>query len=126
MDEQRFESNVRDAAADFAGQAQAAIDQGKTLFQDLKANAGDAMERVSATARDLSSAGTHAAAQAGDVVKGVARETGNRAGQAATALYQQGANAQGYVNRYVAEQPVTALLLAAAVGYGLAYLIHRH
>jgi ElaB/YqjD/DUF883 family membrane-anchored ribosome-binding protein len=29
------------------------------------------------------------------------------------------------VSRYTAEQPLTALLIAGAIGYGLAYLIHR-
>jgi hypothetical protein len=29
------------------------------------------------------------------------------------------------LSRYAAEQPLTALLIAGAAGYGLAYLIHR-
>jgi hypothetical protein len=36
----------------------------------------------------------------------------------------QGARAGGYLSRYAA-QPLTALLIAGVLGYGLAYLIHR-
>jgi len=136
MDEQRAGSNMgdtagkaADAAKDMASQTQAnlqgKLDQGKAMLQDVKTTAGDAVERATGVARDLSAAGSQAAAQASDVIQGVAREVGNQAGQAATTLYQQSATAGGYLSRYAAEQPMTALLLAAAVGYGLAYLIHR-
>ena len=30
-----------------------------------------------------------------------------------------------YIRQYAAQQPVTALLIAGAIGYALAYLIHR-
>ena len=108
------ESNVREA-----------VDQGKAVWQDAKASAGDALDRAGSVARDMSAAGSQAAAQAGEVIQGVARQVGNQASQAANTLYEQGTNAGGYVSRYTAEQPWTALLVAAAVGYGLAYLIHR-
>ena len=104
-----------------AANVQDKVEQGKAMWQDAKATAGDAMNRASSAARDVSSAG----AQAGEAIQGVARQVGNQASQAATTLYEQGTNAGGYVSRYAAEQPWTALLVAAAVGYGLAYLIHR-
>ncbi|MFL5269882.1 MAG: hypothetical protein ACJ8AH_25375, partial [Stellaceae bacterium] len=72
-------------------------------------------------ARDASAA----AAQAGEVAQDVARQVGNQVSQATTALYQQGSAAGNYLTRYTAEQPWTALLAAAAIGYGLAYLVHR-
>jgi ElaB/YqjD/DUF883 family membrane-anchored ribosome-binding protein len=136
MDEQRVADaatdaagKVRDTVSDLAAQTQAnmqsKLDQGRAGLQDLKASAGDAVERATAVARDVSAASTQAAAQAGEVIQGVAREVGNQASQAATALYQQGTNAGGYLSRYTAEQPLTALLLAAAFGYALAYIIHR-
>lgn len=125
--------DTADKAADTAGglaaqtktEMQNRLEQGKAMLQDAKATAGNAMERATAAAREASAAGSQAAAQAGEVIQGVAREVGNQAGQAATALYQQGSSAGNYVSRYAAEQPWTALLLAAALGYGLAYLIHR-
>jgi ElaB/YqjD/DUF883 family membrane-anchored ribosome-binding protein len=101
------------------------VDQGKAMWQEAKANAGDALNKASSAARDISAAGSQAAAQASEVIQGVTRQVGNQASQAATTLYEQGANAGGYVSRYTAEQPWTALLVAAAIGYGLAYLIHR-
>jgi len=108
------EANVRDA-----------VDQGKAMWQDARASAGDAINKASSVARDMSAAGSQAAAQAGETIQGVARQVGNQASQAATTLYEQGTSAGGYVSRYTAEQPWTALLVAAAIGYGLAYLIHR-
>jgi hypothetical protein len=50
--------------------------------------------------------------------------SGNQASQAASAVYQQGARAGGSVTQYTTEQPLTALLIAAAIGYAIAYLIH--
>ena len=76
-------------------------------------------------ARQVSESGGQAASRAGEVIQGVARDVGNQASQAATNLYQQGSLAGGYVSRYTAEQPLTALLIAGLIGYGLAYLIHR-
>ena len=76
-----------------------------------------AAEKASGTAGNIP--------QVGEAIQGAAREVGTQAVAAATQLYQQGATTAGYLGRLAAEQPVTALLLAAAVGYGLAYLIHR-
>jgi len=109
------------AAAAAQSTVQDKFDQGKVMLQDAKAAAGDAIGRATSVARDMSAAGT----QAGEVIQGVARQVGNQASQAATTLYEQGTSAGSYVSRYTAEQPWTALLIAAAVGYGLAYLIHR-
>jgi ElaB/YqjD/DUF883 family membrane-anchored ribosome-binding protein len=108
------EANVQDA-----------VDQGKTLWREAEAGAGDAINKASSVARDISAAGSQAAAQTGEVIQGVARQVSNQASQAANTLYEQGTSAGGYVSRYTAEQPWTALLVAAAIGYGLAYLIHR-
>ena len=108
------------------------LDQGKGLLHDLRASGGEAMDK----ATDLATQGIDrwwsgvaragdVIEQAGDAIQGAAREAGNRAGQAATTLCQQGGRAGGYVSRYTADQPLTALLIAGALGYGLAYLIHR-
>jgi hypothetical protein len=39
-------------------------------------------------------------------------------------VYDQGSRAGEYMTRNVHQYPATALLIAAAVGYGAAYLIH--
>jgi ElaB/YqjD/DUF883 family membrane-anchored ribosome-binding protein len=103
-----------DAAKQAGTTMQGKLDQGKALIQDAQTSAAT-------LARQASEAGRQAMTQAGEV----AREAGNKATQAATNLYQQGSRAGDFISRYAAEQPVTALLVAGAIGYGLAYLIHR-
>ena len=117
---------VSDLAAKTEKVVQEKIDQGRPALRDLQANAGAAIDKAAGLARDASSAGVQAVAQASDAIRGVAREVGNKVDQAATTAYQRGARAGGYVSQYTAEQPLTALLIAGAIGYGLAYLIHRN
>jgi ElaB/YqjD/DUF883 family membrane-anchored ribosome-binding protein len=129
MEQQRIQDAVAEtaqkigtAATDAAQQASASmqgkLEQGKTMVQDIQASAAT-------LARRASEAGRQAMAQAGEVIQDKAREAGNQATQAANSLYQQSSRAGDYITRYAAEQPVTALLIAGAIGYGLAYLIHR-
>jgi ElaB/YqjD/DUF883 family membrane-anchored ribosome-binding protein len=136
MDQQRGEGVVRDATAkigdtvsDLAAKTekmvQDKIDQGKPLLRDLQANAEAAIDKAAGVARDASTAGIQAVAQASDAIQGAAREVGRQVDQAVTSAYQQTTRAGGYVSRYAAEQPLAALLIAGAIGYGLAYLIHR-
>ena len=132
MEQQGNEAAMRDAAAkvgDTVGNltteagkvAQDKIDQAKPVLRDLRESAGVAMDK----AADLAQKASNAGVQAVDAVQGAARDVANQASQAASAVYQQGARAGGTVSRYAAEQPLTALLVAAAIGYGIAYLIHR-
>jgi len=124
-------NTVSDLAAQTETGVQDKLDQGKGLLHDLRASGGEAMDKATDLARKASTVGGQAVARAGDVIEqagdaiqGAAREAGNRAGQAATTLCQQGGRAGGYVSRYTADQPLTALLIAGALGYGLAHLIH--
>lgn len=132
MDQQQGEAAMSDAAAKVgdtvsnltreAGKAaQDKLDQAKPVLRELRESAGAAMD----TAADFAQKASTAGVQAMDTVQGVARDVANQASQAANAVYQQGTRARGSVSRYAAEQPLTALLIAAAVGYGIAYLIHR-
>ena len=118
-----------DAVSEFVSQTQATargkLDQGKAVLDEVKVGTGKAIERAATLAREASAVAGHTVAQAGGTVEGVAREVGARAGQAATGIYQQGARAGGALRSYAAEQPLTALLIARTLGYGLAYLIHR-
>ena len=129
MDEPRIQDRVSETAekvgtmaSDAAKQAgtamQGRLDQGKEMMQDAQASAAT-------LARQATEAGRQAMAQAGELVQGTARQASNQATQAATNLYQQGSRAGDVITQYAAEQPVTALLVAGAIGYGLAYLIHR-
>ena len=132
MNQQQGEAAMRDAAAKVgdtvgnltteAGKVmQDKIDQAKPMLRELRESAGAAMDKAADLAQKASTAGV----QAVDAVQGAARDVANQATQAANAVYQQGARAGGSVSRYAAEQPLTALLVAAAIGYGIAYLIHR-
>jgi len=96
----------------------------------------DGMTKVEDTTRDFTAKtqkfvedaadqGRRGLAQASDAIQGMAQDVGNQASQVASTVYEQGARAKGYVSRYAAEQPLGALLIAGAIGYGLAYLIHR-
>ena len=136
MDEQRDQSAMSDSAAkvgekvgNVAAQAQGtvqdAIDRGKPILNDLQAKAGQAIGQATDMARQASSAGVQAVSQASDAVQGAARQVSSQASQTASKVYEQGAWAGGYITRYTAEQPLAALLIAAAIGYGMAYLIHR-
>jgi ElaB/YqjD/DUF883 family membrane-anchored ribosome-binding protein len=134
MDEQRAKvsdaaGKVGDTVSDLARQTRTGLedklDQGRAVLKDVQASAGEAVEKATALAHDVSAAAGQAAAQAGEIMQGAARDVGTQAEQAAQAVYQQGARAGGYLSRYAAEQPLSALLVAGAIGYGLAYLIHR-
>jgi len=86
---------VSDLAAKTEKVVQDKIDQGKPVLRDLQASAGAAIDKAAGLARDASSAGIQAVAQASDAIQGVAREVGNKVDQAATTAYQQGARAEG-------------------------------
>ncbi|MGH7047555.1 MAG: hypothetical protein ACREE2_14330 [Stellaceae bacterium] len=86
------------------------------LMDQVKAGLASGVE----TARDLAGK----AQTAGSTIRDAAVKTGNRASDAAAKAYQQGAQAADVVSRTTAEQPLTALLVAVAIGYGIAYLIH--
>jgi hypothetical protein len=61
---------------------------------------------------------------AGGMPAELARRAREQTSAAADAIYQQGARAGEYMTRNVQEYPATALLIAGAIGYGMAYLIH--
>jgi ElaB/YqjD/DUF883 family membrane-anchored ribosome-binding protein len=118
MDQPRAQATARDAAENagkaaseavqrVGAQIQPVLDQGKSVVQDL--------------ANQASEVGRQAVGQAGDLLQNVAPQ----AKEAASNLYQRGSQSGEYVRQYTAEQPIAALLVAGAIGYGLAYLIHR-
>jgi ElaB/YqjD/DUF883 family membrane-anchored ribosome-binding protein len=132
MDHQRGEDVMSDATekvgntvTDLGAKAgrivQDTVDQSKSVLRDLQESAAAAADRTADLARKVSAP----AVQAADTIQGVARDVGNQVGQAASTVYEQGARAGSSVSRYTAEQPLMALLIAGAIGYGIAYLIHR-
>ncbi|MFZ3235527.1 MAG: hypothetical protein WA417_07135 [Stellaceae bacterium] len=95
---------------------------------DRVSEAADGLNRSMASAMetgsDLAGKAQTAAAQAGGTLRDAAVETSKQVSDAASKTYAQGAQAAEYVSRNTAEQPWVALMLAAAVGYGIAYMIH--
>jgi ElaB/YqjD/DUF883 family membrane-anchored ribosome-binding protein len=76
--------------------------------------AGDAVEHVE-----------HVKAAAGEAPASVAENIADQAGVAAEALLRQTRRAGDRLSRYATANPLTALLVAGAVGYGLCYLMQR-
>jgi hypothetical protein len=74
---------------------------------------------------DLAGQAKSAAVEAGNTVQGASIEASKQIGDAAAKLYHQGVQASEAMSRNTAEQPLLALLIAGAIGYGIAYLIHR-
>jgi ElaB/YqjD/DUF883 family membrane-anchored ribosome-binding protein len=99
-----------DTAARIGEQARSVVASGTEAAHDManrvREQVGPAIAKVTETAQDL------------------AHRTREQAAPAAQAVYDQGARAGQYVTRNIHEYPATALLIAAAIGYSLAYLIH--
>jgi ElaB/YqjD/DUF883 family membrane-anchored ribosome-binding protein len=107
MDDNRFSDQVQ-------GGVDSAIEMGSNL-------AGKAQAAAAQVASTIQSAGMETGKQAADV----AAKTYQQGAQAAADyVSKQGAQAAEYVKRNTAEQPWMALLIAGAIGYMLAYLIH--
>lgn len=90
--------------------------------------AGAAMAKAGETTQDLANRAREqvrpAIAKITETAQDLAHRAREQAAPAAQAVYDQGARAGQYVTSNVHQYPATALLVAAAVGYGLAYLIH--
>ena len=99
---------ANEAARRVGAEVQPALDQGKETVKDLASQASEA--------------GRQAVDQAGELLQNVAPQ---QAKEVASNLYERGSQSGDYARQFAAEQPVVALLIAAAIGYGLAYLIHR-
>lgn len=73
------------------------------------------------TASDAAGKAKNAAVDLGNA----AIETGKTVADAATETYRRGARATEYMSRTTSEQPLLALLIAGAVGYVIARVLHR-
>jgi len=88
--------------------------------EQVKRGVGSAVE----TGSDVAGKAQTAAVDAGGKIREAAIETSKQVGDVATNTYQQGAQAAEYLSRNTAKQPLLALLVAGAVGYAIAYMIH--
>jgi hypothetical protein len=112
------------------GGGTATLDQGRAMEQaknaanqaveQVKTTANQAMDQAKTIARNI---GDQAAAAAADPAA-TAQDLARKATEAGDVLHRQGQRAGEYLTQNVNEYPLTALLIAGMVGYGLAYLIH--
>ena len=129
MDEQRIQDRVSETtekvgtmASDAAKQAGAAmqgkLDQGKAMVQDAQTSAARWRARLPRPAdkRWL---------KRGSWCKVPHAKPATRRRKRRQTFISKVPRAGDFITQYVAEQPVTALLVAGAIGYGLAYLIYR-
>ena len=114
---------VLNALSDLAADAKGKLDQGKAKVEELQATAGDVVQQVKTAAQDFGEQAKSTVANAGDMVHDFARQARDQVGPAADKLYQQGARAGDALIRNVEQNPLLALLIAGAIGYGLSYLI---
>jgi len=100
---------------------------------DVGAMVADTVEQAKTVARSVvGEQAWSAAASAGAAAQDMARSAGTAAqdmarkvrDNATDTIYEQGSRAGQYLTRNVNEYPLAALLIAGAVGYGIAYLMH--
>jgi hypothetical protein len=95
----------------------------------VKNHIGDAVStverKIGGHAAALGKLATAMGASAASAVQDAAQTTGDRASEISGRLYDEGRRAHGSFGRIVAKDPVATVLVAAAFGYGIAYLLHR-
>ena len=96
------------------GRGAGAADAGKDRSSDQD---GMRAREGGTTVRDMAQA-------AASSLSAGAQDLARRAGEQASAVYEQSGRAGEYLTRNVNEYPAAALLIAGMVGYGIAYLIH--
>ena len=94
------------------------------VMEQAKTTASQAMEQAKTMARNIGDQAAAAAADPTATAQELARRARDQAGAAGDVLYRQGQRASEYLTQNVNEYPLTALLIAGMIGYGLAYLIH--
>jgi uncharacterized protein YjbJ (UPF0337 family) len=90
----------------------------------LQAKLGDTMDQISDTASTAAAQVSDFASRASAALLDAAGTARRGAEQASETVYDAGARAGQYVGRSVQQQPLLALIGAAAIGYVCGFLIH--
>jgi len=93
-------------------------------MQQAKSTANQAIDQAKTMARNIGEQARAAASDPGATAQELARRAREQASAAGDVLYRQGQRAGEYLSENVNEYPLTALLIAGMIGYGLAFLIH--
>lgn len=97
------------------------------LFQGRQAaaNAEESRGQVRTMGRAVGDQVRNAVSDAGATAQDLARRAREEAALATDVLYQQGARAGKHLIQNVNQYPLTALLIAGGIGFGMAYLMLR-
>ena len=136
MDDNRITGAARDAegkiedavgalSGDVAMQLRGKIEQGMGDIQAAIGKARDAGATIADAASTFVKQATTGGAKAASVLQDAARKGSTDAGEIGGRVYEDARRASQSLARTVEEQPLAALLIAAAIGYGIAYLVHR-
>jgi ElaB/YqjD/DUF883 family membrane-anchored ribosome-binding protein len=87
--------------------------------------AGEAVSAAGETAKAVADRARSAGVEAGTRIRQAVQEAGNQGGQVLRDMSQRGSDVGRYVSDTTAAHPLAALLIAAAVGYGLARMTIR-
>jgi ElaB/YqjD/DUF883 family membrane-anchored ribosome-binding protein len=96
-------------------------DQVNKIVGNVKENVTGALDK----AGDLAGRAQNTSGDALKTIQAKATDAGAKISDLATTTYKQSVAAGGYLSEWTAEQPLLALLLAAAAGYAIASLVHR-
>jgi ElaB/YqjD/DUF883 family membrane-anchored ribosome-binding protein len=108
--------------------ASSATETARDIMHRAGEQAASAVAKAGETAQDWADRAREQAAptiaKITETTHDLAKRAREQAAPAAQAVYDQSARAGEYVARNINQYPITALLIAAAIGYGIAYLIH--
>jgi ElaB/YqjD/DUF883 family membrane-anchored ribosome-binding protein len=99
-------SDLSDQVGKLRDQAQAGIDAAAAQAKEMAKKGADAIQETGAAAWE------------------VAQQARAQAREAAGQLYEQGERGAREITARIEERPWAALLVAAALGYAIAYLVH--
>lgn len=91
---------------------------------NLAENASQSFKTASEQAQDMAQRAAHTAREAGASAWQTAEKARGQAGEVASEAYDRGERAARELMRRAEAQPLAALLIAGAVGYATAYLVH--
>jgi hypothetical protein len=92
---------------------------------DGAATVADAANQVSTLVRNVGEQAWSAASTAGGTAQEMMRQARDQVSGVSGAMMESGSRANDYIARNINEYPLAALLIAGAVGYGVAYLMHN-
>lgn len=123
------EGKIEDAAGalsgDVATQIRGKIEQGVGEIQAVIGKAKDAGATMADAASSFVKQATTTGAKAASALQDAAKKASSDANEIGGRVYEDARRASQSLARSVEEQPLAALLVAAAIGYGIAYLVHR-